>query len=254
MKKKWCFAMGMFLFQIFLIAVLFFIFFSFLDFFTLIFPNNLFLIVFFSYISLIITLIILPAVIHRVFRFLLPKEGSSTTLSKKETFFWGINMTLLDTSYWLVSKLLPHGLFPHVIYKFFGLTYGKGVAIFPRLWDVEMLEIGDYTIIGTDVITGTHMMIADGRLYRKKIRIGHHCTIATNSVILPGATIGDYCIVAPNSVVPMNSKLDSYSIYSGNPVEKVKDLRDRYGITSTDEEITEQKQAKANSKNTIIQD
>ncbi|MHA1448331.1 MAG: acyltransferase [Candidatus Hodarchaeales archaeon] len=220
--------LGLLVFQVLLIIVLISASVVFIDVYSMLFQGNLLLTAILSYLSLLLTIIIVPAVLHRIIRLFISSSGSNEAMGKREQILWGINSVIFDSSYWIISKMLPVGVFPHVIYRLYGLKCGKGVGIFARLLDVDLIEIGDHSVIGTNSLVTAHMILADGRFYRNKITIGHHSSIGMNSVVLPGVRIGDYCIVAPGSVVLKDSVLDSYSLYSGNPVEKVKDLRDRY--------------------------
>lgn len=220
--------MGLLVFQVLMIVVLISISTVFIDMYSTLFQGNLLLTAVMSYLSLLFTAIVFPVILHRIIRLFISGSGSSEAMGKRDQILWGINSVIFDTSYWVISKLLPVGVFPHVIYRFYGLKCGKSVGLYARLLDVDLIEIGDYSVIGTNSLVTAHMMLADGRVYRNKIIIGHHSSIGVNSVVLPGVTVGDYCIVAPSSVVAKDAVLDSYSLYSGNPVVKVKDLRERY--------------------------
>jgi carbonic anhydrase/acetyltransferase-like protein (isoleucine patch superfamily) len=91
------------------------------------------------------------------------------------------------------------------------------------LWDLELIDVGEGTLIGTNAMITAHH-IRGGKLYRKRIKIGKNCTLGILSIVLPGAEIGDNVMVSAGSLVPANWKLDSNSIYSGVPVKKVKEL------------------------------
>ena len=200
----------------------------FIDIYSTLFQGNLFFTAVMSYLSLLLTAIVVPVILHKIIRLFISGSGSNEAMGKRDQILWGINSVIFDTAYWVISKLLPVGVFPHVIYRLYGLKCGKGVGIFSRLYDVDLIEIGEYSVLGTNSTITAHIMLADGRVYRNRIKIGHHSSVGVNSVVLPGVTIGDYCIVAPGSVVAKNAALDSYSLYSGNPAVKVKDLRERY--------------------------
>jgi acetyltransferase-like isoleucine patch superfamily enzyme len=147
------------------------------------------------------------------------EEGILTGWDK---MLWGISMGCADTAFFMVNKFFINQIFPKIFYKLFGAKLGKRVAIFTRLWDVELMEIGDDTYIGTNCIIGAHA-ISQGELYRKKIRIGSNCTIGAGTIILPGVTIEDNVIVASNSVIPSNRLLVANSIFAGIPAKRIKD-------------------------------
>jgi len=173
--------------------------------------------------SLILTLFIslfILAAIHKTARTLMRNaEGILTGWDKA---MWGITMTSEDTAYYLVNKFFINQIFPSVFYRLFGAKFGKRVAIYTRIWDVELMEIGDDTVLGTECIIGCHA-ISQGELYRKRIKIGSNCTIGAGTIILPGVTIEDNIIVAANSVIPSNRVLQKNSIYAGSPVRRIRD-------------------------------
>ena len=88
-----------------------------------------------------------------------------------------------------------------------------------------LIEIGDETIISTNVTFGTHDNSAKlifgsrGDMYGK-IVIGNNCFIGQNSTILYGVSLADNIIVAAGSVVT-SSFYDSNIIIGGNPARVI---------------------------------
>lgn len=106
-----------------------------------------------------------------------------------------------------------------------GARIGKHVIVNSNtVYDHDMLEIGDYTVIGGDAAIIGHVG-EKGHLVRQKIRIGKHCTVGQYATVFPGATLGDNCHVGAMSLVPKGAVLDSNAVYGGVPVRKIKDLR-----------------------------
>ncbi len=106
-----------------------------------------------------------------------------------------------------------------------GAKIGKHVIVNSNVvYDHDMLEIGDYTVIGGDAAIIGHVG-EKGHLVRQKIRIGRHCTIGQYTTVFPGAAIGDNCHVGAMSLVPKGAVLESNAVYGGVPVRKIKDLR-----------------------------
>ena len=184
------------------------------------FPNDLFLSLFLSITLTLFTGLIFLMVIHRLARLLMRNEEG--ILEGRDFFLWGVGMTCADTAYYLVNKLFINQIFPISFYKLFGAKLGKGVAIYTRIWDVELIEIGGFSSIGTNCTIGAHA-ISQGELYRRRIKIGKNCTIGAETVILPGVTIEDNVIVASNSVITTNKTLKANSIYAGSPVKRIKE-------------------------------
>jgi len=211
------------LFQIILLALTLFIGVnSFLIFFELFhgFPQQLFFSLLLALLFTLFLSLVVFAIIHKITRLLMRNEEG--ILSGRDVALWGVAMTCQDTAYYMVNKFFINQIFPAIFYKLFGGKLGKGVAIYTRLWDVELIEVGDYTSIGTGCIIGGHA-ISQGELFRKRIKIGKNCTIGAGTIILPGVTIGDKVIVASNSVIPANRTLDSNSVYAGTPVKKIRE-------------------------------
>lgn len=207
-------------FQIILLASVLFIGVQFFSYFFIINGGDLFISLILSLtLTLFISLFVL-VLMHKIARVLMRNnEGILTGWDKA---MWGLTMTSEDTAYYLVNKFFINQIFPQVFYKLFGLKMGKRVAIYTRIWDVDLIEIGDDTVLGTECIIGSHA-ISQGELYRKRIKIGRNCTIGAGTIILPGVTIEDNIIVASNSVIPSNRVLEKNSIYAGSPVRRIKD-------------------------------
>lgn len=166
-------------------------------------------------------IILILAFINKIARlFLRYKEGELTGL---ETILWTIKETAWDIARSITKKIILQPLFPDILMRLFGFKRRKEVSIMADLWDLEIIDVGEGTLIGTNAMITAHH-IRGGKLYRKRIKIGKNCTLGILSVVLPGAEIGDNVMVSAGSLVPANWKLDANSIYSGVPVKKVKEL------------------------------
>lgn len=167
------------------------------------------------------TILFVLAFINKLARlFLRDKEGE---LARLDIFLWTIKETAWDLARMTTKKIILLPLFPDVLTKLFGFKRRKGTSIMGDLWDLELLDIGEGTLIGTRSIISAHH-IRRGKIFRKRIRIGRNCTIGAISIVLPGAEIGDNVLVSAGSLVPANWKLDSDCIYSGVPVKKIKEI------------------------------
>ena len=179
------------------------------------------IIIIFTFLFSYFLILIVLAFINKIARILLrDREGELTGL---ETIFWTIKETAWDIARSITKKLILQPLFPDILTRMFGFKRRKGVSIMADLWDLELIDVGEGTLIGTNAMITAHH-IRGGKLYRKRIIIGKNCTLGILSIVLPGAEIGDNVMVSAGSLVPANWKLDSNSIYSGVPVKKVKEL------------------------------
>ncbi|UCE13363.1 MAG: hypothetical protein JSV04_14405 [Candidatus Heimdallarchaeota archaeon] len=167
------------------------------------------------------TILFVLAFINKLTRlFLRDKEGE---LTRFETILWTIKETAWDLARLITKKIMLLPLFPDVLTKLFGFKRRKGTSIMGDLWDLELIDIGEGTLIGTRAMITAHH-IRRGKLFRRRIRIGRNCTLGIMSIVLPGAEIGDNTLISAGSLVPANWKLDSNCIYSGVPVKKIKEI------------------------------
>lgn len=170
--------------------------------------------------------LILLAFLHKISRILMKtKEGEITGIG---LILWTIQATTLDIALTLTHKIIIHSPLPDFIYRLFGFKRRRGISILTTLWDVDLLDIGENSMIGTgSIVSGHH--IRNRKLYRKRVVIGKNVTIGAYCIITPGTIIGDNTIVAMGSTVPSNWTLDPNCLYGGVPVKKLKELDQKDG-------------------------
>ena len=97
------------------------------------------------------------------------------------------------------------------VYTNFGVTFVDDTHIY----------IGDYTMLGPNVVLATagHPIDPDlrrrGLQYNLPVRIGSNCWLGAGVIVLPGVTIGDNTVVGAGSVVTKD--LPSNVVAVGNP-------------------------------------
>jgi acetyltransferase-like isoleucine patch superfamily enzyme len=107
-------------------------------------------------------------------------------------------------------------------YRGMGMKIGKDTIITTwRIFDCDMIEIGDHCVIGGSVAISAHIA-EKGRGILKKVRIGNRVTIGANTTVLPGVTIEDNVIVGANSLIPKDARLETNSVYGGVPIRKIR--------------------------------
>lgn len=128
-------------------------------------------------------------------------------------------LLLVAASFYLA--MLKSSYFNQLFYRGMGAKIGKGTIIAThRLWDCDLIEIGENCIIGGNSSISAHY--AQGQRARlRKVRIGNSVTIGANTSVMPGVVIDENVIVGANSLVPMGMHLASGGIYVGVPVERV---------------------------------
>ncbi len=153
-------------------------------------------------------------------------EGTVPIRSFKVWNWYNYNGAIL-TFQTLFGKFTRSNALYVLFLRAMGAKIGKNVIVNSNtIYDHDMLEIGDNTVIGGDAAIIGHVG-EKGNLVRKKIVIGRDCTIGQYTTIFPGAVIGDNCHVGAMSLVPKGMKLDSNAVYGGVPARKIKDLRAR---------------------------
>jgi acetyltransferase-like isoleucine patch superfamily enzyme len=107
-------------------------------------------------------------------------------------------------------------------YRGLGAKIGPGTIIMTtRIWDLDMIEIGENCVIGGNVGMSAHIVEGvKGTL--RPIKIGNNVNIGADTLILPGAVIEDNVIVGANSLVLKEARLEKDSVYGGVPAQKIR--------------------------------
>ena len=98
------------------------------------------------------------------------------------------------------------------------------------LVDDTHIYIGDYTMIGPNVViaTGGHPLLPElrqkGYQYNAPVHIGKNCWIGAGAIIVPGITIGDHSVIGAGSVVTKD--IPSNVLVVGNPCKVLREISD----------------------------
>ena len=96
--------------------------------------------------------------------------------------------------------------------------------------DSAIVEVGDYTMIGSGVQICTPEHPLDAKERRKglekalPVKIGKDCWIGSGAIILSGVIIGDGTTIGAGSVVTKN--IPSNCVAVGNPCKVIKNLKE----------------------------
>ncbi len=153
-----------------------------------------------------VTSILLLAIVNRLAR--LPIRKTTGELNTWQSIFWGITNTSFDIAKKLTQLVFLHSPIPLIIYRLFGMKYGKRVNLFGYIYDPEMIEIGDDVLLGTYAVISGHF-IHKGKVYRYPVKIGSNVVIGAYSIIAPGTTIEDNTTLQAMSLVRPNRKITS---------------------------------------------
>ena len=165
------------------------------------------------------SLMIIPALIFRIFN-LAPCEGKyELKVTNKEVFKWILSQGLYKIAM-VIGRI--SALSKRFVNQLFGAKIGRGVIFQGDVTDPYFLEVGEYSIIGGNAKIFTHIADNPKRVLFKKVRIGKYCLIGYNAVIMPGVVLNDYVIVGANALVPKDRVLDR-GVWAGIPAKKIKD-------------------------------
>lgn len=150
------------------------------------------------------------------------KEGaySYTSVKAIQWAFLSALVLVVRICFMEFLRLTP---FLNWYYRGMGARIGRGVqinSIFVN--DAPLIEIGDNTLIGGDVVMIAHAA-ERGKLKLRATRIGRNVTIGLNSVILPGVDIGDGAVVGAMSVVLKGAHIPPKAVWMGNPARPIRE-------------------------------
>lgn len=146
------------------------------------------------------------------------RRGKLISLEAMGNAFYNLLLHVASLYY---LPVLKSTYFSPWFYRAMGAKIGKGTVIAThRLWDVDLIEIGEDCLIGGNSSIAAH--VAQGSRARlRKVRIGDRVTIGANTSVMPGVVIDDDVTVGANSLVPLGAHLKSGGIYLGVPVQRV---------------------------------
>jgi hypothetical protein len=150
----------------------------------------------------------------RVFTYLL-KQKTGTFPNNSPVQLLRITGDVL-TSY-LAAPLYPS--MPFLI-PLMGAVVGKNLAFSGKVFNADLLELGNNVLIGEDAFLTGHLQHAN-KFILGKIQIGSDVTIGMRSLILPDVEIGDRVIIASHAVVKIGTKIPPDEIWGGVPAKKI---------------------------------
>jgi acetyltransferase-like isoleucine patch superfamily enzyme len=128
---------------------------------------------------------------------------------------------MLHTANRFFLSLLTGSYISLLFYRGMGAKIGRGAFINTnRIWDCDLIEIGDNCVIGGNASIAAHVVQGD-KGHLRKVRIGNNVTIGANTTVMAGAIIEDNVIVGPSSLVPVGARLLAGKTYIGVPVKPV---------------------------------
>ncbi len=100
-----------------------------------------------------------------------------------------------------------------------------------KLVDDTHIYIGDYTMLGPNVVIATAAHPIDAGLrrkglqYNKSVRIGKNCWLGAGVIVMPGVTIGDNVVIGAGSIVTKD--IPSNVVAVGNPCRVLREVTEQ---------------------------
>lgn len=133
-----------------------------------------------------------------------------------------VRHTALD--FMRLTPLLP------LFHRLMGMKVGARVQInTPIIFDSNLIEIGDDTVIGGDVTLIGHTA-EGGRLVTGRVRIGRRVTVGVRAIVFPDTEIGDGAVIVPNAFLPPNTRVGPGEVWAGSPARRVAERRDARAV------------------------
>jgi non-ribosomal peptide synthetase-like protein len=133
---------------------------------------------------------------------------------------WGLSNANVLLARFLGMELLRCTPWINVYLMLMGAKIGQNVVVNSTyLYDVDLLEIGDNTVVGGDAVILGHSM-ENQWLHVARVKIGRNVTIGQSSTILAGSVIEDGAVIGAMSLVPKYSVVPRDSVWLGVPVER----------------------------------
>lgn len=168
-------------------------------------------------------LLMLEAVLlKRIFRLRI-REGSYN-LRDLSALPWAL-VTLLVQLVRYVGNLGLYRSTPFLVWymRGMGAKVGKSVIVNTvKVYDMDLLEIGDRVTIGGDVVLIAHSGERN-RLLLKRVTIGRGADIGHSTTILCGAKIGENARIGAMSIVPKDAVIPPHTCWGGVPLRQISD-------------------------------
>jgi acetyltransferase-like isoleucine patch superfamily enzyme len=111
--------------------------------------------------------------------------------------------------------------FMTLFHRLMGMRLGARVQInTPLIFDSNLIEIGDDTVIGGDATLIGHVA-EGGRLVTGRVRIGNRVTVGLKATILPDVEIADGATIAPHSLVVRGTRVGPGELWGGAPATRL---------------------------------
>lgn len=173
----------------------------------------------FAYIFVLSSLAMVKVVVHRIDARHPPAEGrfrrdgpeARAMLARDGLKHYAIWLARNSTFPWIDK----------IAFTMFGVKVGKTVVLHEAWVDPELVQVGDYCMIGMNSVVMSRFILGD-EIIVKKVVIGDHSIIGAYTVVAPGTVVGDSTVLGANSGTAIDQAVDGHHLYAGNPARKLK--------------------------------
>lgn len=168
----------------------------------------------FSIFIFVISLTFLMTSFRRIIIIFFPLEKGIFDLKTKKP---NIKHRINFSNWVLVRKLLDITFLimpsdKSFLYSLMGAKIGRGTRIYGKLFEPELVVMGENCVVGEGAIISAHVY-DKGKITLSPVNIGNNCVFGGYSIVLPGADISDNVNIGALTVVPKFKKIRSGTVY-----------------------------------------
>lgn len=175
-----------------------------------------------AYFVFSLTLMFVTAGFVRLFRWQTPVGEHRVADLTPEVLRWARGSAAAHLVRMFTGELFRTSPMWTVYMRAMGAKVGKNVYVnTPIVYDFNLLEIGDNTVIGGHASLVAHS-VEKGILHAAPVRIGKNCVIGVGSIVTPGVQIGDHTQIGALSYIPKHTVIPANCAVGGVPVRIIK--------------------------------
>jgi len=186
---------------------------------------HLFLLPFFIYFVLVITIfyqLLFSGLVILLFKIRYEPGLYDYSYKNKMAFRW-ILACALYTPIRKILEIFPLGGIKNTYYRMLGMKIGKNSLVGGVIKDPCLTEIGDNVTMGEYAIIYGHIHNYEKSIILMEgVKIGNNCVIGAGSIIMPGAILEDDVKLAAGAVVTKSQILEKGKMYGGIPAKEIK--------------------------------
>ena len=186
---------------------------------------HLFLLPFFIYFVLVITIfyqLLFSGLIIHIFKIRYESGLYDYTYDNKMAFRW-IVVCALYTPIRKILEIFPLGGIKNTYYRMLGMKIGNNTLVGGVIKDPCLTEFGDNVTMGEySIIYGHIHNYEKTTILMDRVKIGNNCVIGAGAIIMPGAILEDVVKLGAGAVVTKSQILEKGKTYGGVPAKEIK--------------------------------